>query len=268
MFVGTTGGLLCFSTHFTSPESLEFNHLRQDNMSKDGLTANDVHYIYPASDNTIYIGTFGGGLLKIAPPYQWNERFKFENYISQAPQPSDIVYSITEDSRGYIWMGTESTITKFKPKENTFENYGIESGIDVRYFSEATICKMGKDILLGSDDGIYIFSPEKLKKQDYFSPLTFSRFLLFGREVDPTTEDSPLKELLDDQEEMTLTHKQSDFSIEFSTLDFRDPSLIHYAYKLEGFDKNWTYANNQRTATYTNLSKGEYTFRVKSTNSD
>ena len=268
MFVGTTGGLLCFSTHFTSPESLEFNHLRQDNMSKDGLTANDVHYIYPASDNTIYIGTFGGGLLKITPPYQWNERFKFENYISQVPQPSDIVYSITEDSRGYIWMGTESTITKFKPKENTFENYGIESGIDVRYFSEATICKMGKDILLGSDDGIYIFSPEKLKKQDYFSPLTFSRFLLFGREVDPTTEDSPLKELLDDQEEMTLTHKQSDFSIEFSTLDFRDPSLIHYAYKLEGFDKNWTYANNQRTATYTNLPKGEYTFRVKSTNSD
>ena len=63
------------------------------------------------------------------------------------------------------------------------ENYGIESGIDVRYFSEGTIHKIGGNILLGSDNGIYIFSPEKLKKQDYFSPLVFSRLLLFGKEV-------------------------------------------------------------------------------------
>ena len=268
IFVGTTGGLLCFPAHFSNPESLRFNHLQQDNISKDGLTANDVHFIYPASDNTIYIGTFGGGLLKLTPPYTWDTPFKFKNYISHTAQPSDIVYSIIEDDQKNIWLGTESTITKFKPAENTFENYGIESGIDVRYFSEGTIHKIGGNILLGSDNGIYIFSPEKLKKQDYFSPLVFSRLLLFGKEVYPTMKNSPLKGLLDDQKEMTLTHKQSDFSIEFSTLDFRDPSLIHYAYKLEGFDKEWIYANNQRTATYTNLPKGEYVFRVKSTNSD
>ncbi len=268
MFVGTTGGLLCFSTRFTTPDSLDFNHMRQDNMTKNGLTANDVHYIYPASDDNIYIGTFGGGLLKLTPPYQWNDHFKFENHISSTPQPSDIVYSIIEDDQKNIWIGTESTITKFKPKENAFENYGTESGIDVRYFSEATICKIGKDIFLGSDDGIYIFSSDKLKKQEYFSPLVFSRFLLFGKEVDPDTENSPLDVLLDDKKNMTLTHKQSDFSIEYSTLDFRDPSLIHYAYKLEGFDKEWFYVHNQRIATYTNLPKGEYVFRVKSTNSD
>ena len=35
---------------------------------------------------------------------------------------------------------------------------------------------------------------------------------------------------------------------------------------LDGFDKEWNYVGKQRTATYTNLPKGNYVFRVKSTN--
>ena len=35
-----------------------------------------------------------------------------------------------------------------------------------------------------------------------------------------------------------------------------------------GFDKEWNYVDRQRTATYTNLPKGDYVFQVKSTNSD
>jgi signal transduction histidine kinase/DNA-binding response OmpR family regulator len=44
------------------------------------------------------------------------------------------------------------------------------------------------------------------------------------------------------------------------------PENVKYAYILEGFDKEWNYVGKQRTATYTNLPKGKYVFRVKSTN--
>ena len=37
---------------------------------------------------------------------------------------------------------------------------------------------------------------------------------------------------------------------------------------LEGFDKEWQYVGNQRSASYTNLNAGEYTFRVKASNND
>ena len=37
---------------------------------------------------------------------------------------------------------------------------------------------------------------------------------------------------------------------------------------LEGFDNDWNYVGNKRTATYTNIDPGEYTFRVKGSNSD
>ena len=41
-----------------------------------------------------------------------------------------------------------------------------------------------------------------------------------------------------------------------------------YAYILDGFEKQWTFADKQRSVTYTNLPKGEYVLRVRSTNSD
>lgn len=46
------------------------------------------------------------------------------------------------------------------------------------------------------------------------------------------------------------------------------PNNISYAYKLEGFEKKWNYIGHQRTATYTNLPKGNYNLKIKSTNSD
>lgn len=46
------------------------------------------------------------------------------------------------------------------------------------------------------------------------------------------------------------------------------PDNISYSYQLEGFEKNWNDIGNQRTATYTNLPKGHYTLKVRSTNSD
>ena len=43
---------------------------------------------------------------------------------------------------------------------------------------------------------------------------------------------------------------------------------VHFRYKLEGFDKNWTDAGPRREALYTNLPPGQYTFRVTACNVD
>ncbi|RPJ51154.1 MAG: PAS domain S-box protein, partial [Methanobacteriota archaeon] len=65
-----------------------------------------------------------------------------------------------------------------------------------------------------------------------------------------------------------LSYKQDFISLEFAAFDFQAPQKNQYAYKLEGFDKNWIQAGNRRYATYTNLPGGEYVFRVKASNSD
>jgi len=46
------------------------------------------------------------------------------------------------------------------------------------------------------------------------------------------------------------------------------PQRSHYRYQLEGFDSGWVDAGNRRTAFYTRLAPGTYTFRVTASNND
>src|SRR5690606_34193083 len=62
--------------------------------------------------------------------------------------------------------------------------------------------------------------------------------------------------------------QQSVITFGFVALNYSSPEKNHYAYKLEGFDKDWNYIENKRTATYTNLPAGNYVFKVKASNSD
>ena len=65
-----------------------------------------------------------------------------------------------------------------------------------------------------------------------------------------------------------LSHDENIFSVQYAALDYTNPQNIQYAYILDGFEKQWTFADRQRSVTYTNLPKGDYIFRVRSTNSD
>ncbi|MDZ7626658.1 MAG: triple tyrosine motif-containing protein [Ignavibacteriaceae bacterium] len=60
--------------------------------------------------------------------------------------------------------------------------------------------------------------------------------------------------------EITFEHEDNVFSIEYAALSYDMPEFNQYAYKLEGFDKEWVYCGNKREATYTNLDAGVYTF--------
>ena len=79
---------------------------------------------------------------------------------------------------------------------------------------------------------------------------------------------SLLKVDIDDADKLVLSHKENIFSVHFAALDYTNPQNIQYAYILDGFEKQWTFADKQRSVTYTNLPKGEYVLRVRSTNSD
>lgn len=69
-------------------------------------------------------------------------------------------------------------------------------------------------------------------------------------------------------EELELSYKENAFSLLYASLSYCTPNKNKYAYKLEGFDKDWNYVGSQNKATYTNLPAGTYLFKVKATNND
>lgn len=165
-------------------------------------------------------------------------------------------------------MSTENGISKFIPDEERFENYDDRSITFRVRFSEAAsaVTSKGK-MLFGASNGIFMFDPDSINKSRFVPPIVLSKLVIANQDIVPG-EGSVLKVGLDDTKELVLSHKENIFAIQYAALDYTNPQNIQYAYILEGFEHQWTYADRLRNATYTNLPKGHYTFKVRSTNSD
>src|SRR5262249_39905097 len=61
---------------------------------------------------------------------------------------------------------------------------------------------------------------------------------------------------------------RGDLEFEYSALSFVAPDRMTFRYKLDGFDRAWVEAGPRRTAYYTNIPPGNYTFPVAATNND
>jgi signal transduction histidine kinase/ligand-binding sensor domain-containing protein len=58
------------------------------------------------------------------------------------------------------------------------------------------------------------------------------------------------------------------FQFDYAGLSYAAPQKVRYRYMLQGFDHAWTEAGGRRTAYYTNIPPGKYTFHVQAANND
>ena len=268
--IGTTGGLIMFSSGFSSPDDIDYKAFIRIPGDKESLGSNDVHGICNTERGDMFLATFGGGVNKVAEYDEKGFPIKFRAYTKQDGLPSDVCLAIIEDENNNLWISMENNLSKFDPMAEEFKVFAEVKRIMSTYnFSEASSFRLKNgDLVFGYSNGIINFSPQTIINNNYSPYIALSGFRLFNREVQIGVENSPLETHIDDVKKLRLTKKQNFFSIEYAALDFTLPENILYAYKLEGFDNDWIYSQKQRVANYTNIPKGEYIFRVKSTNSD
>ncbi|HEY4789141.1 MAG TPA: response regulator, partial [Bacteroidales bacterium] len=266
-YVGTIEGLVAFQYNEKDPENTRFycyNHVPEDNHT---ISGNDVHYILPAKNGNLYIGIYGGGF-DVLKGFSFDKKPDFRCFKKGNGMPSDVVFTVQEDSKNNIWLSTQTKLVKFET--GTEKKYLYSPVTNNSYsFTEAAVCKTSKgDFIYGTTEGFVRFNPMNVQKSKFVPPIVFTQLHLFNKPVEVGTEGSPLSRIIDDVQDLKLTHKQSIISIGFAALDYSDPQEILYAYKLDGIDADWNYVGNQRIATYTKLPKGKFIFRVKSTNAD
>ena len=113
------------------------------------------------------------------------------------------------------------------------------------------------------------FKPDELKDNPYVPPVLITDFSVFNKLVVPNDSTGILKLPADETKEIKLSYKQNVFAFTFTALNYIHPEKNRFAYKLEGFDKDWVFTDaTKRFADYTNIDPGEYTFRVKASNND
>ncbi|QQS34842.1 MAG: response regulator [Ignavibacteriales bacterium] len=254
----TTGGL-----NRLNRQTGRFERFTHDVTNLNSLTSNRVICLYVDSKAQTWIGTFGGGLNLWKP-----ETKSFTHFTTMHGLPSNIINSIVEDTDGNLWISTDKGISKFIVSENLFKNYDVNDGLQGNEFIQNAgyASKITGMLYFGGKNGLNIIDPKNLNTKTKPANIVLTDFRIFNKSIAPGVE-SELKENVYYTKEITLSHDQNFFTFEFASLDFSNPEKNLYAYKMEGFNRDWVQAGNQRFATYTNLDPGEYTFYVKATNS-
>ena len=261
LWIGTfDGGLDMFDIKTST-----FTHYRHD-PQKNSLSNNSINYLFEDSRGLIWIGTAAG-----LDSYDRRTGL-FRTYLTKDGLPSAVVFGILEDGNGNLWISTNDGLSRFDPTTGLFRNFLVDDGLQSNEF-KAHACYKSREGLLyfGGVNGFNAFSPDSIKDKPLDPPLVITRFLVFNHDVPVSTDgkhDSPLDKDITETKEITLSYKSSVISFEFASLNYISRAKKQYLYKLDGFDKDWTYTNTQREVTYTNLDPGNYTFRVRGMKGD
>ncbi|PQJ79102.1 hybrid sensor histidine kinase/response regulator transcription factor [Polaribacter porphyrae] len=241
------GGLNMFDIE--SKKFRQFNFLENNPSS---ISSNFIFSLLKDSNNYLWIGTSGSGICRMNLNDFSIERFESYKYST--------VTSIIEDEQKNIWFGTKKGILKFNFKTKKIKKAQSLSGdfhINSSFKDENNV------LYFGGIKGVTKFNPNQLHFSNKKIDVIITDFKLFNKKV-PITEKGILKKNIQAQKDIILKHSDNVFTFEYAGLNYPFSENLEYAIQLENFDKDWRKVGQDRTATFTNLSPGNYIFKVKS----
>jgi two-component system sensor histidine kinase ChiS len=263
----------------------QFVHYANDPGDPHSLSHNSVLSIYQDREGVLWVGTAGGGLNKLVPSASSGQALSeaegldratgtFTRYTEKDGLPNDYVYGILEDDvplpgGGHnLWLSTNKGLSQFNPQTETFKNYDVRDGLQSNEFNMSAYHKSSSgEMFFGGIHGFNAFYPHDVTDNPAIPPIVITDFQLFNEPV-AVGGDSPLQKPIAETDEIRLSYQDDFFSFEFAALHYAAPEENQYAYMMEGLDKDWNYVGTRRFAGYTSVPPGEYTFRVKGSNSD
>lgn len=256
-------GTLWIASHY-GLFSLQGNHMEEfmpDTANPNSINGNYITDLFIDSKGRFWIATLDG-----LNQYLGNGVFISRFAISELNRA---IMSIVEDDNGNLWMGTNTGIITYSPEKNLVNIYDKSDGLQGNQFYERSAFK-DKDGLLyfGGMNGFNYFSPNTIGKDTTPPNIYFSDLKIFFQSQSWNTKDAVLQKHINATDEITLHYSQNVITFDFVAVDLVNPSKNQYTYILEGFDNTWYQIGTNRSATYTNLSPGEYTFKLKTSNAD
>jgi signal transduction histidine kinase/ligand-binding sensor domain-containing protein len=246
----------------------KYEHFTHNEHDSTSICNNNPNVIFEDSEKRLWIGSSCLNLYN-------RETSTFTNYTTAQGLTDNTIAGILEDNHHNLWISTNNGISKAtidttKEKiELTFRNYSTFDGLQNKIFNKWAFLKSKSgEMYFGGINGFNVFQPDSIKDNPYLPPVHLTDFLLFNKPVPIGTKNSPLKKHISQTQKIVLKHDQSVFTFRFIALNYIFSEKSQYAYKMDGFEKDWNYVGNKREATYTNLDPGDYTFHVKASNND
>ena len=249
LWVGSNEGLL----RWQNGAATKYTHM-------DGLPSDPFFNMIEDSENTIWMGSYGGGLVRL-------KNGKFSRYTTADGLFNNVVMKILEDDGGNLWMSSMKGIscvskqmlddfTNGKIDRILCSSYSSSDGMLVSECSSSSGCKtLDGRLWFPTSKGIVVIDPKNLRKNKLPPPVVIERVVVDRVEYSPYS-----------YGHCSPGNGQVEF--QYGGMSFIAPQKVSFRYMLDGFDREWRSVGTRRSAFYTNLPPGNYTFRVTACNSD
>jgi signal transduction histidine kinase/ligand-binding sensor domain-containing protein/CheY-like chemotaxis protein/HPt (histidine-containing phosphotransfer) domain-containing protein len=230
---------------------------------RNGLPTDDVRAVYVDHDGRLWVGLRSRGLAVLE-----GDRWLNPHTLSEAV--ADHVSAIVEDGNGALWLGTPAgvmwaPITEIlaaargtQPAPRMRRTEATDGGSIAAVWSGAQpIVWHGREhkLIFATRRGVLAIDPTHFPRNQIPPPVRIETVTADHRAFDATAE-------------VHAPAGTRDVTIEYTALSFIQSKEIAFEYKLEGYDADWVPAGSRRTAFYTHIPPGHYTFRVRAQNSD
>lgn len=262
-------GILRIHGNFNHPKSLNIKYY---NASKGNFILNDATNCLEDSKHRLWTISKGGGLFKYDA-----EKDRFESVNEAFHWDIDRIFSIIEDSYGYLWLTTDNALICLwvdKLGNAQYTTYTNEDGLGDLVFLTNSCFRNGNDLYFGAGRNLIHFKDSQLnahRKRQQAANIIITDLLIDGKrygELDSTLQADLCEVTPQYMHALTLPASISKFAIEFALLTYTNTAQCKYAYYLEGYDKDWHYVDaDLRQASFENLPSGTYKLHVKAADS-
>lgn len=248
-WVGGFQGLELFSPQTGQSQSFQ---LPAKNAVLDLLTGRDG-FLWVATDR---------GLLRFNPANNQMTAFTARDGLSD-----EFVVSLEQDSLGFLWLGTRNGLTRFDPLSKEMEIFDEYDGLAGTQFSRFSHLQTRAGLLyFGTNQGFSYFDPRHIPRNEY-APRLHLTAIEVNHQLQRPGQSPWLSQSLDLTDSLVLPASANDIRIHFTATNLVVPQKNLYHYRMLGQGSEWI-SDSLRSAQYSNLGPGTYTFQVIAANND
>ena len=211
--------------------------------------------------DVLWVGTEQRGLCRLDLRDQSVRFFTTRN----SGLADNTIYGILSDRRGRLWMSTNRGLVCFDPAADSFRTYGPERGLQSREFNAFAFFQAPDgELFFGGVGGLSAFYPNRIADNPHPPAVLVTAVRALDR--DARLPQSPAIHVYRHgmpPQPVRIGYGLRDVTIDFVALHYSDAGRNRCLYKLDDYDRDWQDPAGQRSARYTNLDPGTYTFRVK-----
>ncbi len=228
--------------------------------TRDGLAANHVKVFYQDAAGTLWIGTHGGGVSRFKDG-------KFATISVRQGLYNDDIFQILEDDDANLWMNCNTGIWRTSLKQLNEVADGGRTAVESFAYGTA-------DGMLSSEGVGANLAGWKMRDGSLWFPTTKGIVAIDPRRRDTEPPRVLIEGVTIDREAVTiggpirLTAGQENLEIHYTGLSWSRPQAIKFRFRLMGLDRDWVDAGSRRTAYYSHLPPGAYTFNVTADNGE